>query len=64
MGVSVNDTKSETSTAHATVIPKAKKKRPMMPRMNATGTKTATMESVVAMTASMISCVPRDAAVL
>ena len=62
IGVSVNETKSETSTAKATVIPNWKKNRPMMPPMNATGTNTATMERVVAMTARKISFVPSPAA--
>ena len=60
--MSVNATKSETRTANATVIPNWKKNRPMMPPMNATGTKTATIDSVVAMTARKISFVPSPAA--
>ena len=62
IGSRVNDTKRETSTAKATVIPNWKKKRPTIPFMNATGTKTATMEKVVASTASPISAVPARAA--
>src|SRR5512141_2072684 len=62
IGSRVNDTKRETSTAKATVIPNWKKNRPTIPFMNATGTKTATMERVVAITASPISAVPARAA--
>ena len=62
IGSSVNDTKRETSTAKATVIPNWKKNLPTIPFMNATGTKTATMEKVVARTASPISAVPARAA--
>jgi len=58
----VKETKRETRTAKVTVIPNWKKKRPTIPFMNATGTKTATMEKVVAMTASPISLVPSRAA--
>jgi hypothetical protein len=63
IGSRVNETNSETSTAKATVMPKAKKKRPMMPLMKATGMKTAMTEKVVASTASPISLVPSRAAV-
>ena len=55
MGVSVRDTKSEMSTATVTVMPNSKKNLPTMPFMNATGTNTATMDNVVAMTARPIS---------
>ena len=54
---------SDTSTATATVRPNWKKKRPMIPLMNAIGMNTATMAKVVAMTASPISWVPSSAAV-
>ena len=48
--------------ATAAVTPKLWKKRPTLPSMNATGRKITTSDSVVAMTASAISRVPRDAA--
>ena len=56
-------TNSDTSTATATVTPNWKKKRPMMPLMNAIGTNTATIANVVAITARPISSVPSRAAV-
>ena len=62
IGSSVKLTKSDTSTATATVMPNWKKNRPMMPRMNATGTNTATIANVVAITARPISSVPSRAA--
>ena len=62
IGSSVNDTNSDTSTAAVTVMPNAKKNLPMMPLMNATGTNTATIANVVAITASPISLVPSSAA--
>ncbi len=52
----------ETTTAPAQVNPKALMKRPVIPPMNPTGTKTARSETVVASTASPISLVPRSAA--
>jgi len=60
MGVNVNDTNKEISTATTTVIPNSKKKRPTMPRINATGTKTAQMVMVAAITARPISLVATD----
>ena len=63
IGSSVNDTNSDTSTANATVRPNWKKKRPMMPFMNATGTNTAMIDIDVASTARPISLVPSRAAV-
>ncbi len=63
IGSSVKLTKSDTSTATATVMPNWKKNRPMIPDMNATGTNTATIANVVAITASPISSVPSRAAV-
>ena len=62
MGVSVKATKSETETAKATVRPNCTKKRPMMPFIVATGTNTARIDAVVAMTASPISAVASLAA--
>ena len=56
-------TNSDTSTAAVTVMPNGKKNLPMMPLMNAIGTNTATIENVVASTASPISSVPWRAAV-
>src|SRR5678815_2368634 len=48
IGSSVNDTKSDTSTAKATVTPNCMKMRPIMPPMKATGKNTATTASDVA----------------
>ena len=62
IGSSVKLTKSDTSTATATVMPNWKKNLPMIPDMNATGMNTATIAKVVAMTASPISSVPSRAA--
>ena len=62
IGSSVKLTKSETSTATATVMPNGKKNLPTIPFMNATGTKTAQIAKVVAITASPISSVPSCAA--
>ena len=53
-----------TSTATATVMPNGKKNLPMIPFMNATGTNTAQIAKVVAITAKPISSVPSRAAVL
>ena len=64
MGSSVNDTNIEISTAAVTVMPNWWKKRPMMPPMKPTGRNTATIEKVVASTASPISAVPSRAAAL
>ena len=62
IGSSVKETNSEISTAAETMMPNWKKKRPMMPPMKATGRNTATMQKVVASTASPISLVPSSAA--
>ncbi len=56
MGVRVKLTSSETMMANAMVRPKLCMKRPTIPLMNATGTKIATSDRVVASTASPISC--------
>src|SRR6185369_9277482 len=64
IGSRVNETNRDTSTAKATLMPNWKKKRPTIPFMKATGTKTAMMEMVVAKTASPISEVPnRDSSI-
>ena len=62
IGVSVNETSIDSSTAAETVRPNWKKNRPIMPSMKATGTNTATMERVVATTARPISEVASSAA--
>ncbi len=62
MGSRVKLTKRDAATAAATVIPNSKKKRPTMPPMKATGTNTAMIVKVVAMTARPISAVPSRAA--
>ena len=51
IGVSVNETSSETAMAMAIVTPNEFMNRPTMPAMNATGRKTAISESDVARTA-------------
>jgi hypothetical protein len=58
----VKETKSETSTADATVTPNWKKIMPICPPMNATGTNTAITARVVETTARPISLVPSRAA--
>jgi hypothetical protein len=62
--VSVNETRRETATAKATVMPKLWKKRPTRPAMKASGTKMTSKESVVAMTARAISRVALEAALM
>ena len=62
IGSSVKEMKSEMSTAALMVMPNCLKNWPTMPGMNATGTNTATRESVVARTARPTSFVPREAA--
>jgi len=62
IGVSVNATNSDTATANATVMPNCTKKRPIMPFIVATGTNTARIDAVVAMTARPISAVASRAA--
>ena len=55
-------TTSDTRIANAIVRPKLFMNRPMMPLMNATGTKMATSDIVVASTARPISLVASTAA--
>jgi hypothetical protein len=62
IGSSVKLTNRLTSTATTTVMPNGKKNLPTMPPMNATGTNTAQMAKVVAITARPISSVPSRAA--
>ena len=62
IGVSVNDTRSETRIEKTTVRANWRKKRPIIPFMKATGRKIATMAKVVAMTARPISVVAKVAA--
>ena len=62
IGSRVKLTNSETSTATATVTPNGKKNLPTMPFMKATGTNTAQIANVVAITARPISSVPTCAA--
>ena len=59
IGVSVKETRSETSTEKTTVSANWRKNRPMIPFMKATGRKIATMAKVVAMTARPISAVAK-----
>src|SRR5204863_4453905 len=58
VGVSVNETRSETAIANDDVNPNEDMKRPTMPAMKPTGRKTASSDSVVAVTAKPISRVP------
>ena len=62
IGVSVNETNSETAIANEAVKPNDDMKRPTMPAMKPTGRKTASSDSVVAVTARPISFVPSIAA--
>ena len=62
IGVSENDTISETSTANDAVSPKLDINRPTMPCIKPIGTNTAISDSVVAKTANPISRVPSIAA--
>src|SRR5829696_6509044 len=62
IGVSVNETSRLTAMANDDVNPNEDMKRPTMPPMKPTGTKTASSDIVVAMTASPISRVPSMAA--
>ena len=61
-GASVKLTNNDTAMAKAMVRPKLLKNLPTNPLRNATGTNTASSESVVAMTANPISLVPLIAA--
>ncbi len=61
-GVSVRATTSEVSTAAEIVRPKGRKKLPTTPPIRPTGTKTATMVSVAAVTVRPISSVARRTA--
>jgi hypothetical protein len=61
-GVSSRATISEKVTAAATVSPNCRKNCPGMPGMKATGTKTARMAPVVAITAKPISAEASSAA--
>src|SRR5215212_1474164 len=62
IGVSVNETSRLTAMANDDVNPNEDMKRPTMPPMKPTGTKTASSDIVVAMTARPISRVPSMAA--
>src|SRR5205085_11530376 len=62
IGVSVNDTSNDTAIANDAVNPNDDMKRPTMPPMKPTGKKTASSDSVVAITARPISRVPSIAA--
>ncbi len=62
MGSSEKDTNSDTSTAHAIVSANGLNHCPANPLMKPTGTNTATIENVVAATATPISSVPSCAA--
>ena len=62
IGVRVNATNPEITTAPATAIPNSLKSRPVDPRRNPSGVNTATSAIVVAITANPISFVPFTAA--
>ena len=62
IGVSVSETKSETSTPKVTTTAKERKNWPMMPLMKMTGAKIETSDSVAAMTAKTTSLLPLMAA--
>ena len=62
IGVSVNETSSDTATANDAVKPNEDMNLPTMPCMNPMGTKSAIRLSVVAMTAGPISRLPSIAA--
>src|ERR1044072_9477924 len=62
MGVNVNETSSETSTATAAVIPNWNRNRPETEDMSDTGRKITHRQNVVAMTASPMSAVASYAA--
>ena len=65
IGVTVIASTSESSTAAEIVMPNWKKKRPMIPLMNATGRKIATTATVAASAAKVISRAPsREASTL
>ena len=63
IGSSENETKSDTATAQAMVSANGLNHWPETPDMNAMGTNTARIDSVVAVTARPISSVPSRAAV-
>ena len=63
IGVRVRATKPEMMTDPATAMPNSLNSRPVEPLRKASGVKTATRETVVAMTAKAISRVPLIAAV-
>jgi len=62
MGVSVTETKSDTSTPKVTTTAKERKKRPMMPSMKITGAKMDTSVRLEASTANTTWRVPSRAA--
>ncbi len=64
IGASVSASSSESSTATEIVTPNWKKNFPMIPFMKATGRKIATMASVVAAAAKVISRAPAEAALI
>jgi hypothetical protein len=58
----VTATKPETVSAAATVTANSRKRRPVVSERNVSGRKTATDDTVAAITANEISCMPRRAA--
>ena len=62
IGARVSASSSESSTATEMVTPNWKKNLPMIPFMKATGRKIATIASVVAAAAKVISRAPTEAA--
>ena len=64
MGVTVKETRRESSVAQTTVSPNWRKNWPTMSVRNAMGAKTTTSQRVMAIAARPISRRPRTAAVL
>ena len=62
MGVSVNDTKPETTMATAIVTANSRNTRPTMPPISSTGMNTAIRENVIEMMVKPISRAPLSAA--
>ena len=62
IGVSVSDTKPETSTAAMMVTANSCSSRPRMPPMNSTGMNTAASDSVIDTMVKPISCEPSSVA--
>ncbi len=62
MGVAINETSVEITTATASVTANSRKSLPTMPPMNRSGMKTATRDKLMATTVKPTSRTPRSAA--